>query len=400
MPEPPAGSHRQNNLFMFLYMIAWVGCSIAYVPFLTVLLPARVADLAGNDAVTWLAYISFTGAIVASLANIGFGWLSDITRNRRGIATAGLVLSSLMLVISGPIETLAAFLVVISIWQFALNMMLAPLAAWAGDNVPDHQKGQLGGLMSVAPAAGAISGAIVTIPGFASGEARLWFVAFIVVLCVAPALIAGRPKRFPELLEDSTDQKTRNGHIRVIAGLVPRMWIARFLIQVAEAALFAYLLLWFRSLSESFSDNDIAKVYSFVLVAGIPIALLAGRWADRRNRPMVLLVVCAAIISMGLLIMATASGLASGVFGYVVFGVAGTVFLSLHSAQTLRVLPRPEKRGRDLGLFNLTNTMPTLIMPWLTLAIFPVFGFSGLIALLAFLAFISFVILLTAPVEA
>ena len=41
--------------------------------------------------------------------------------------------------------------------------------------------------------------------------------------------------------------------------------------------------------------------------------------------------------------------------GFAVFSLASAVFLALHSAQTLRVLSRPERRGRDLGLFNLTN---------------------------------------------
>ncbi len=52
----------------------------------------------------------------------------------------------------------------------------------------------------------------------------------------------------------------------------------------------------------------------------------------------------------------------------------------------MRVLPRPERRGRDLGLFNLTNTVPSLVMPWLTLLMVPLFGYAGLFVLLAVLA--------------
>ena len=67
-------------------------------------------------------------------------------------------------------------------------------------------------------------------------------------------------------------------------------------------------------------------------------------------------------------------------------GLATSVFLALHSAHTLTVLPRADRRARDLGLFNLTNTLPSLIMPWLTLALVPQFGFSGLFVLLSLLA--------------
>jgi hypothetical protein len=45
-------------------------------------------------------------------------------------------------------------------------------------------------------------------------------------------------------------------------------------------------------------------------------------------------------------------------------------------------------------LFNLTNTVPSMIMPWLTIAIVPEFGFSRLFALLAGLAFAAALILM------
>lgn len=56
---------------------------------------------------------------------------------------------------------------------------------------------------------------------------------------------------------------------------------------------------------------------------------------------------------------------------YVGFRLATTVFLSLHSGQSLRVLSNPQRRGRDLGLFNLTNTVPSMIMPLLAVSIVP-----------------------------
>ena len=48
-----------------------------------------------------------------------------------------------------------------------------------------------------------------------------------------------------------------------------------------------------------------------------------------------------------------------------------------------------------LGLFNLTNTMPSLVMPWFTLALVPSFGFSGLFLLFAGLALVAALLLLS-----
>jgi hypothetical protein len=93
--------------------------------------------------------------------------------------------------------------------------------------------------------------------------------------------------------------------------------------------------------------------------------------------------------------LATTSDVAKA--SYLVFGIATTVFLSLHASQTLRILPRSDRRGRDLGIFNLTNTVPSLIMPWLTISLVPGFGFDALFLLLAALTGIAVILLATMP---
>src|SRR3546814_15805097 len=94
----------------------------------------------------------------------------------------------------------------------------------------------------------------------------------------------------------------------------------------------------------------------------------------------------ASVSAMGVVGMALAGEADMAKASYLVFGIATTVFLSLHSGQTLRILPRSDRRGRDLGVFNLTNTVPSLIMPWLTISLVPGFGFDALFLLLALLA--------------
>ncbi|RJY10371.1 MFS transporter [Aurantiacibacter aquimixticola] len=388
MVDPADG---QRTRFLLLYALAVAGGAVAYVPFLTILLPVRVEGVAGARSIEWLAYCAFAGAIAASLANIAFGWLSDITRNRRGWIAGGLVLSSAMLLALTQARDLPMLIAMLVVWQIALNMMLGPLSAWAGDVVPDRQKGLLGGLLAFAPALGAVSGALVTIPGLAAPDERMAIVAALVVACVAPVLIFGRPTPFPELMQPHEEPPLPDPHQprRIVA----RMWLARLLVQVAEAALFAYLYLWLRSISPEIGDNDAAKVFGLVLFLAVPATLSVGRWADRADRPILPLAIAAGVSALALLAMAAAPGLTAALVAYAVFGLAAGMFLALHTAQTLRVLPRPQRRGRDLGVFNLTNTMPSLIMPPLTLGLVPVFGFGGLFIALATLAALACLLL-------
>ncbi len=374
--------------FIMLYALAWAGGSIAYTPFLSILLPVRVSNLAGASAqVNWLAYLAFTGAISASLGNILFGYLSDITRFRRGWVALGLTLSGLLLMLSGRAQTLPALIAAVVAWQLALNMMLAPLAAWAGDRIPDAHKGMLGGLLAFAPGLGALSGALVTIPGLADPTTRLALVALLVALFVVPVLVFDPASSAPVVPSAQSPAPAAR------RALLARMWLARLAVQIAEATMFSYFYFWLRTFDPAVDDSTTTRVFSAVLIMSAPAALLAGRWIDRTGRPMIALVLCAGLSACGLLTMATAGSLVMAVAGYAVFGLASGVFLALHSAQTLRVLPRPERRGRDLGLFNLTNTVPSLVMPWLTLLMVPLFGYAGLFVLLAVLAAAAAVLL-------
>ena len=374
--------------FIMLYALAWAGGSIAYTPFLSILLPVRVSNLAGASAqVNWLAYLAFTGAISASLGNILFGYLSDITRFRRGWVALGLTLSGLLLMLSGRAQTLPALIAAVVAWQLALNMMLAPLAAWAGDRIPDAHKGMLGGLLAFAPGLGALSGALVTIPGLADPTTRLALVALLVALFVVPVLVFDPASSAPVVPSAQSPAPAAR------RALLARMWLARLAVQIAEATMFSYFYFWLRTFDPEVDDSTTTRVFSAVLIMSAPAALLAGRWIDRTGRPMIALVLCAGLSACGLLTMATAGSLVMAVAGYAVFGLASGVFLALHSAQTLRVLPRPERRGRDLGLFNLTNTVPSLVMPWLTLLMVPLFGYAGLFVLLAVLAAAAAVLL-------
>ena len=381
--EARPASHR----FLWLFALAWAGGAVAYVPFLTILLPLRVVAATGSRSVLVLELITFFGAVAASVGNIAFGWLSDRGRARRPWIAAGLALSCAILVAVPLAKGAWQILAAVVCWQLALNMMLGPLSAWAADRVPREMTGYLGGLMALSPAMGALCGVIVTVPGLAGPDARLVLVALMVAACVLPALLLIRPQPPAALRQAHLPRPPRRFAVT--------MWAARLLVQIAEAALFAYLLLYFRSLDPGMDESRMARLFGAVLAAAVPVAILMGRWADRSSRPARPLAICALLSALGLIALALASDVAQATAAYICFGLATTVFLSLHSGQTLRVLPSPSHRGRDLGLFNLTNTIPSLIMPWLTIAIVPRNGFAGLFAVLALLALASAGLLFT-----
>lgn len=379
--------------FMALFALAISGGSVAYVPLLTVLLPIKITQLMGSQDVAALARVTFYGAAIASLANIAFGMISDRFANRIGWIFAGLVSSSLLLIAIGYAQSLTWVIALVMGWQIGLNMMLAPLFAWAGDCFPDEQKGTLGGLLAFAPAVGAISGSVVTLEIFGDPQTRLEIVALIVIVCVCPALLLGRRQARAGLMKPAYPATDNAGLFLRNRSKAARMWGARFLVQIAEAGLFAFFLFWLRTILPGFHENTAANTFSIVLILSIPLSLWLGRWSDRSGRPMTPLVACALLSGGGLCMMALSNSIGFAIASFMFFGIATTVFLSLHTAQTLRVLPMPQHRGRDLGVFNLTNTLPSLVMPSLTLMLVPTFGFGALFGVFAVLAMLAALLL-------
>ncbi len=356
------------------------------MPLLTVLLPQRIADLQGGEDVAALAKVIFLGAVAASIANIGVGILSDRSRTRRPFILVGLIASNLALIAIGGASSVAEIIGLVMVWQVTLNLMLSPLMAWAGDCFPDQQKGVLGGALALSPALGAIAGSLVTQAGLIAPGARLELVAIIVTGLVLPAVALGKGKVQPSLMLAADRPATREP---LRERVVLRMWTARLLVQVAEGGMFAFLLYWLRSLSLGYPENGAANIFSIVLICSVPLSLMLGRWSDRHHRPIVPLVATAVVCACGMLLMAAADDLRAAITGYVMFAVAAAIFLALHSSQTLRVLPAPQHRARDLGMFNLTNTVPGMVMPWLTVLLVPRFGYDALFVLFAVLSLTS-----------
>lgn len=368
----------QPTSLLTAYALAWAGGCIAYTPFLTVLLPQRLTVLAGAGDLRWLGICATSGALAASLGNIAAGWLSDRLGRRLTLSAIGLVglaATSALLAASDTPQRLVAALM---LWQLALNLFLAPLAAYAADTVPNAQKGLLGGLLAVGPglAATSLLGLALVAEQLAT---QLALIVAITAAAAAPLLLMRKPAAatlpLPILFGDPV-HKSR-------ATLI-QLWFARLAVQVAEGLLFLFLYYALRRLSGGqLSLTRYALTAAAAQLVAIPVALLIGRWSDRHDRRRGPLLLTIALIAAGLAVMAAASRWTPAVVGYALFLIGSNSFLSLHSTFAMQQLRNPRHHGRDLGLFNLTNTLPALITPMLAVGVIGAVGYSGLLAALA-----------------
>lgn len=363
------------------FSLAHAGAVIGYLPLLSLLLPIKVARLAGEARIGWLTVAIVGGAVIASAGNILFGWLSDrsLARGggrRRWIAGGAAALAVTFAAIARA-DHPATLVAAVLLFQLAVNAILAPMLAIMADEIPDDQRGLAGGLLAIGPpAAGAVSALLVATPGW-SESAQLALLGTLAAAALLPLLLV----RGAPVTPDPTPGPAGAPRDLLVAS------IARLLVQVAGSALSLYLLYYFQSLAGPVAPETLAGRVGTLLtisyILPLPVAVLAGRVSDRATHRAPFLLGTAAIAAAGLLAMATGAHPAAGAIGFVLYSIGAAVFLALHAAFAIRLLPDPRHRGRDLGLINLANTLPALLGPLLTWTLATPRDFTALLLVLA-----------------
>lgn len=378
---------RRPTVWLVLYALAWGGGVVAYTPLLTLLLPLRIAAIGLEDKVGVLSLAVLIGAVTASVANIAAGALSDRFNRgpggRRPWIVAGFVATAASYGLLGAVDTLVGILLAVALFQTGLNLMLAPLAALAADEVPDAQKGLLGGLMGAAYPLGALSGVVVM--AAPSPEARLAVTVALVAVLTAPFLVMFRARAAAPALVAPTPA-AGTGRARDLAAI----WGARLLVQVAGAILFAYLLYYFETVEVGgerlAADRMAVRVAWLCGVAAavtVPLSILLGRLSDMARARKPFLQGVAVTSAAGLVLMALFPDWGVAAWGYGLFATSTAIFLALQSTYAMQLLPSPDHRGRDLGVLNLTNTLPSILGPGLAYGALQFGGFRPLLLLLA-----------------
>lgn len=404
--SPGGDATRRGSMFLALYALSYAGGVVAYVPFLTFLLPIKVEELALADKVALLSLATLAGAVAASAANILAGMLSDHAVNRGGgrrpWVVGGLIATLASYGVMHLCRTPASLVGGVIVFQAALNFMIAPLMAIAADEVPDSQKGLLGGLFGAAYPLGALAGILVTaFPGLTEGG-QFAVVGGLVMAMTLPFLVVMRRRTAvvePEVAPPSGRRAGRRN--------LALVWAARLLVQVAGSILFAYFLFYFETVDRGglpLAPRDLASKISWLsgaaAILSVLLAVAIGRLSDASGARKPLLAATVAMLTAGLLIMALLPQWAPAVVGYVLFSCGVGAFLSVQQTYAMQLLPSPRHRGRDLGILNLTNTIPALAAPALAVALVTVDDFGPLLLILAVLTALAGALILLIRDEA
>ncbi|MDT8758544.1 MFS transporter [Sphingomonas psychrotolerans] len=360
---------------MVLYAVAYAGMFVSFIPFVSVLLPLKVTAVADPEhRVALLSAAALGGAAVASVANLVFGALSDRTYRRRRTRRPWILAGLVLLILAYALFHLSAdglsMLAAVGLLQIAINMMLAPIGAIMADEVPDAQKGLVAGLMGAAHPFSSLVAMGVALHGIGSEATRYALLCAIIAVLVAPLLLFLRERRDPLPPPPAALRVRRRDDFA-------RIWVARMLVQVAGNGLSTYGLFYFLAVlghkipdkhhAEAASEG-VTAIFAGVMIHTLLLTIAAGTLSDRTMRRKPFIAAAALVMAAGLAIMAAAPDWTVATFGFGTAMSGMAVFLALQSALAMQLLS-PLHRGRDLGILNLTNTLPGMAAPLLALAL-------------------------------
>lgn len=364
--------------FIPTYALANLGAHVGFMPLVILLLPRRVEALAPHGKVELLSWLLLIGAVVASIAHILAGHASDrwLARHgrRRGLIAIGLAALVGAYLLLGVAHSVPLLVVAVVVFQAALNLMFAPLGALLADHVADAKKGVAAGLLNFALP---LSGLVVTLLGLWSvrdSAQPFIIVAALIAVLVAPLLLAW-PRDLPLL---STQPVIADCHAPQSADLMRNFalaFAARLLIQLGAAVMLGYLYFYVENKAGTSShyslgsaSDGVARLSLIATLASLVAGIAGGHVSDRIGRRRLPLVVAALVCAASLAALATLEDWRAIVVAYAAFVAALTAFLSIDAAMVAQMLGNEPRRGALLGLMNLTNTLPSVIAPALTLA--------------------------------
>ena len=361
------------------FTVSAVACAIPWVALNTIILPAVLGQIDDNQKTAMLGIVNAVGAVVALLANVIFGTLSDLTRSKRGkrcwwIITGGVVAG----VSVGLISITRNFGFIVLLWsmaQLGYNIMLAPFVATMSDRVPDKVRGTISGFYGAGIAVGQTLGNYVgasLIKQGASGIFAGWMMGFGVFSLIGIITVAIWPAD-----KSNVDQpRDKFSVMMILRSFRPPLHAPDFYYALSGRTLMmgGYWMINSYQLyicqDYIFSDQTDAVKKAAAVIATMSLitlgvslfaAVTAGPITDRIHMRKIPVALASCLFAVGAampLLFHSPLGM------YLFAGIAGLgygIYNAIDQALNVAVLPNPEEAGKDLGILNLANTLSTVI---------------------------------------
>ena len=381
----------------------WFGLNAQSSALLPIVIPTQIVlfissnQVGSAQQVLFLSWLMIAAAIISLFMPPIIGTLSDQTPSNFGRRRPYIVIGGLLLVLSTPLLVKASSMVVfvsgLALLLLGKNILTPAYQSLMPDCVPEEQRGVtsgfvggmtiLGNVVGLGLAAWLLGGVHQNTfsMGMIRSNAGIYYIitAFLVLAGVLITVFGVR--EIPLLVNKSVNTCKREKTLLERAKYYIHAWSEPWsnrnfrVVFLARVSLIFGLTLFMTFIEYYFAR--VQHVANFVMVTGI-VAMLAlggavvsglvsGILSDRfkRRAP----VVCVATLCMSF------ASLAFVIFPNtlitwlwllaVLFGLGYGAYTSVNWALSIDVLPSLEKAGKDLGIWNASTTLPTIVAPLL-----------------------------------
>jgi len=359
-----------QSLFLLANIVFW----FAKFPFTQIVLPLQILLFDPGNKVVDLAIITGVGSLFGLVVNPIAGALSDRTTSawgrRRPWLIAGSILSAVFLVILAFAPGIAGLLIEWTLYQIVVNAVLATLTATIPDQVPQRQRGLVSSYTGLSYPLGLILGTLLVTRILKSAIQPSYFViaAIFLVISLAFALILP-DKQLPKGVMPKFNPGKFVASFWISPARYPDfawVWITRFLLIMSSVVVTVYLLYYLQD-ALHFSTTLAAQrttifnsIYGIILIV---FAVASGILSDRLQRRKIFVITAGLIVAVSMLILAFVTSWTGVIVAAVFFGLGYGVYIAVDIALVTEVLPSHGDRGKDMGVFNIANTLPQVFVP-------------------------------------
>lgn len=367
-------TRRVGAVFQATYFISNIMLWMAKFPFTQIILPIQILALDPANKDWDLAAITAIGSTCGLISSVIGGALSDRTSSRFGrrrpFLIGGILCSVALLLALAFASSIATILIEWAVYQIAVNVVLAALNAILPDQAPAKQRGLISAYTGMAIPLGLVLGSLIVTKAFHS-QVRLTYIviglAFLIIIVLFTLLLRDKPLP-KEYIEPFHLGKFLKGF-----WVSPRKypdfglaWITRFFLIMSSSVTTIYLLYFLQGVLGYNASTAASRVTTFNSIYGgilIVAALVSGFLSDRLQRRKIFVICAGLVVAVSMLLLAFAHSWGLVIAAAIFFGLGYGVYLGVDFALVTDVLPSAETRGKDMGVFNIANTLPQVVVP-------------------------------------
>jgi MFS family permease len=378
----------------------WFALNLLSSALLPIVVPTQIllfvapGHVGNAQQVTFLAWLSALGAIIALFVPPLVGLLSDRTPGALGRRRPYIIVGALVVLIATPlllrVNSIVMLILGLGILLVGLNIITAGYQGLIPDLVPHGQRGAASGYMGFMTILGNVGSLALAAWLFSqvhlnsAGTSLIHSGAILYYSCTITILLIGvvitvlgvREKPFfsgvMTLAQAESEIKFQIHHWFVHNWLKPWhsrnftvVFLTRFAMMMGLALFMTFIEYYLANVAHVTNFvQATAAIAVLALLGAVFSALLLGIFSDYVKR--------APLISLATAFMALAAfsfvvfpeGFPLWPLG-VVFGLGYGAYMSVDWALAVDVLPSTESAGKDLGLWNASSTLPTAIAPLL-----------------------------------